>query len=309
MNNVMTVGNSYTTSLIIAKTPREVFAAVLDPRSWWSEGIQGDTAKVGDEFRHRYQDVHFCRLRVTQVVPDKLVEWLVVENSFNFVADKTEWVGTTVSFEITEVQDGTELRFTHHGLVPEYECYDACSQGWNFYIGESLYGLVATGQGQPNAEGTARTAAERDLGTSGRFSTGFMTDAAPDVVVEAILDARGWWSRSIEGSTNSRGDEFTFEVAGVHWCRIRLADVVPGKQVVWDVLDARIEGLDDQREWIGTRIVFDVAAEDGGSAVTLTHIGLQSDLECYERCSTAWQHLMSDSLRTLIATGQGHPYP
>jgi uncharacterized protein YndB with AHSA1/START domain len=136
---------SFTTSFTIDKAPSEVFAAVTNPRAWWSEGIQGATAKVGDEFRHRDQDVHSCHLRVTEATPDTRVEWLVLENTFNFVADQTEWVGTTAVFEINEVEGGTELRFTHHGLVPEYECYDVCSQGWAYNIGD-LRDLLTTGK-------------------------------------------------------------------------------------------------------------------------------------------------------------------
>jgi len=33
----------------------------------------------------------------------------------------------SVIFEITRKGDKTELRFTHVGLEPAYECYDVCS--------------------------------------------------------------------------------------------------------------------------------------------------------------------------------------
>lgn len=50
---------------------------------------------------------------------------------------------------ISERDGKTELRVTHVGLVPEFECFDACSRGWSFYIGESLRDLLTTGTGQP----------------------------------------------------------------------------------------------------------------------------------------------------------------
>jgi hypothetical protein len=53
--------------------------------------------------------------------------------------------------------------FTHIGLVPEYECYEACNQGWTHYIQNSLKSLIETGKGLPNAKGTPRTATEKKL--------------------------------------------------------------------------------------------------------------------------------------------------
>jgi hypothetical protein len=90
--------------------------------------------------------------------------WEVLENTFNFVDDQTEWIGTVVRFDIVATATGTELRFTHEGLVPTFECYEACSQGWGHYVEESLRTLITTGEGQPNAAGTARTDFERELG-------------------------------------------------------------------------------------------------------------------------------------------------
>ena len=63
-------------------------------------------------------------------MPNTKVVWHVLANEFNFVKDKTEWTGTDVVFEIADRGDGTELRFTHLGLTPTYECYDVCSDAW-----------------------------------------------------------------------------------------------------------------------------------------------------------------------------------
>jgi hypothetical protein len=43
-------------------------------------------------------------------------------------------LGTTITFDITEVDGGTQVRFTHVGLVPEFECYDVCSDAWGGLI-------------------------------------------------------------------------------------------------------------------------------------------------------------------------------
>jgi hypothetical protein len=42
------------------------------------------------------------------------------------------------------------VRFTHRGLVPAFECFELCSDGWSFYIKDSLRKLITTGKGEPN---------------------------------------------------------------------------------------------------------------------------------------------------------------
>jgi uncharacterized protein YndB with AHSA1/START domain len=154
---------SFTTAFTVAATPAEVYAAVTNVRCWWSEEIEGGTASVGDEFDYHMRDLHRCRIRITEAVPSHRVEWLVLDNHFGFTEDKTEWIGTTVTFEIAETGDGTEVRFTHHGLVSEYECYDICVNAWGFYIRTSLPELIATGTGRPNSNGTHQVPEEAVL--------------------------------------------------------------------------------------------------------------------------------------------------
>jgi uncharacterized protein YndB with AHSA1/START domain len=152
----------FTVSFTIEKSAQEVFAAINQVRGWWSEDIEGRTDQLGAEFKYRYKNVHLCRLQVVELVPDKKVVWLVRDNFFSFTEDKTEWKGTKIQFEISPTAGGTEVRFTHKGLVPAYECYSACSDGWSTYIKGSLRTLVLTGQGQPNI-GKAVTESERAL--------------------------------------------------------------------------------------------------------------------------------------------------
>ena len=67
---------------------------------------------------------------------------------------------TIIIFEITEKNNKTQIGFTHLGLVPDYECFDACSNAWSHYIGESLLNLITTGKGQPNSTDNPMTTDE-----------------------------------------------------------------------------------------------------------------------------------------------------
>lgn len=141
---------SFTTTILVDQTPKEVFKAVTNVRGWWSEEIEGGTEKLNDEFDYHYKDVHSCRMKLTEVEPGKKVVWHVLDNYFNFTEDKSEWKDTHVIFDISEKDNKTILHFTHQGLVPEYECFDVCKDGWTNYIRNSLYKLITTGKGEPN---------------------------------------------------------------------------------------------------------------------------------------------------------------
>jgi hypothetical protein len=159
---IMTTSD-FTTTLLVDQTPEEAFNAINNVRGWWSEEIEGTTNKLNDVFNYHFQDIHRCKIKIVELVPAKKVVWLVMENHFKFTKDTTEWTGTKIIFEISRKDGKTEVRFTHLGLVPEYECFEVCQEGWTSYIRSSLSGLITTGIGAPNATGKARTESEREL--------------------------------------------------------------------------------------------------------------------------------------------------
>lgn len=156
---------SFTTSVSVDQSPEEVFNAINNVRGWWSEEIEGKTDETGSVFYYHFEDVHKCTIQIVALIPGKKVEWRVLDNYFSFTKDKTEWNGTRIVFEIQNTGSQTQLLFTHEGLVPAYECYEACNNGWTKYITHSLPDLITTGKGQPNATGKAQTEDEKKLST------------------------------------------------------------------------------------------------------------------------------------------------
>lgn len=153
---------SFTISFTIDQSPQEVFNAINNVRGWWSELIEGNTDKLGTVFYYHHQDFHRCTFKITEFVPNKKIVWHVLQNYFSFVEDKTEWTGTDIVFEIFKKGDKTELQFAHIGLTPQFECFNACSDGWSTYINNSLRDLITTGKGNPNV-GEAITESEKAL--------------------------------------------------------------------------------------------------------------------------------------------------
>jgi hypothetical protein len=139
----------FTSTILVDKTPAKAFDAINNVRGWWSENVEGFTDQLNSVYYYHYKDIHRCTLKIAELVPDKRVAWEVLDNYFNFIADNTEWVGTKIIFDISEKDGKTEVRFTHQGLVPAYECYGVCFEAWTNYIQHSLRNLITTGKGEP----------------------------------------------------------------------------------------------------------------------------------------------------------------
>ncbi len=296
---------SFTTTLLVEQTPKAVFDAINNPRGWWSREIDGRTDKLGAEFKYHYQDVHRSKFKITEFMPGKKVVWHVLDNYFNFVKDKKEWINTDVIFEIGRKGDKTEIQFTHKGLVPAYECYGVCSEAWDSYITGSLRDLIATGKGKPNPLEDVVSKAREMSGQD--YTTTFTVDQTPEEVFDAINNVRGWWSEEIDGKTGKLGADFTFHYEDAHRSTQRIIELVPAKKVVWRITDSRLNFVKDKTEWEGTDIVFGINKKRGKTELTFTHVGLVPALECYEDCADGWDFFINDSLRKLITTGKGQP--
>ena len=289
----------FSITLLVDNTPKEAFDAINNVRGWWSEEIEGRTDELG-EFKYHYQDIHRCTIKITELVPGKKVVWHVVDNYFNFVKDKSEWKDTDIVFEIAKKGDKTEVRFTHVGLVPAYECYGVCSDAWGTYINGSLRNLITKGKGQPNQNEqiAKKHGLERSMSDQ-NYTTAFLADQTPEEAFAAINNVRGWWSGEIEGDTDKLGAEFTYRVPDIHYSKQKITEFIPGKKVVWLVLDADLTFVEDKSEWKGTEITFEISKKGDKTEVRFTHIGLVPAYECYSDCSNAWGSLINGSLRKL----------
>ena len=138
---------NFTSTFTVEQSPEEVFAAIVDVPRWWTGDVEGSTDTIGDEFTYRYPGFHYSKQKIAELIPGKKVVWHVVDAHLEGPEDPNEWTGTEISFEITRMEDGTEVRFSHLGLVPDFECFDACSSAWGFYVNGSLKRLITTGEG------------------------------------------------------------------------------------------------------------------------------------------------------------------
>lgn len=128
----------------------------------------------------------------------------------------------------------------------------------------------------------------------------FEVPASPAEAITAAAHPRRWWSTFISGDAQRPGDRFTLRVPELHLSGFVVREYLPGRRLVWHVEETGEAG--EQQEWLGTEVVFEAAAiDDGRTAVTVTHRGLEPRLDCYEVCSTAWTHHLSAGLEALLA--------
>jgi len=71
------------------------------------------------------------------------------------------------------------------------------------------------------------------------FTKSFVVDRSPEEVFAAVNDVRGWWSEEIEGKTDRLGARFVFRYKKLHRSTHEITEFVPGKKVVWHIVDAK----------------------------------------------------------------------
>lgn len=144
--------NHFQHSIIIKASPARVYSALTTTQGlqgWWTEDCEVGT-QVGGIVHVRFGDT-YKDLRIEQLEPNREVRWLCTLAHINHdsLTQKNEWEGTQIAFHLApEDSDTTHLIFEHIGLVPSFECYELCNNGWRYFLG-SLQQFAETGQGTP----------------------------------------------------------------------------------------------------------------------------------------------------------------
>lgn len=167
-----------------------------------------------------------------------------------------------------------------------------------------VWAISSNAQNTPNQLSTSQS--ENKMTTS-NFTTSIAVDQTPEEVFKAINNVRGWWSESVDGNTDRLNEEFLYYYKDVHISKMKIVELVPGKKVVWRVLDNRFNFTEDKAEWTGNEIVFDILKKGDKTELQFTQVGLVPEYECYNVCRDAWTSYIQGSLKDLITTEKGKP--
>jgi uncharacterized protein YndB with AHSA1/START domain len=108
-----------------------------------------------------------------------------------------------------------------------------------------------------------------------------------------------WWTNDTQGDANV-GGVLLFRFGGGGF-DMKVLELQPPTRVLWQVVDG-------PPEWIGTKISFDLKQEGDWTIILFKHEGWKEPVEFMHHCSTKWAIFLL-SLKSLLETGKGRPYP
>jgi hypothetical protein len=124
-------------------------------------------------------------------------------------------------------------------------------------------------------------------------------------VFNSVINVSKWWSKDFEGSSAKLNDEFVICHSGAHYSKQKLIEVVPGKKVVWLVIESELDWLEkDKYEWTNTKMIFEITAKEDKTVLHFIHEGLVPEKECYARCEQGWTMVIKDWLFNFITVSR-----
>ena len=134
--------------VVVTSSPAEVYEAVATPEgvsAWWTlDGVRGRSEEGGRLEFYFGQPEPAAVMEVTELRPKERVVW-------SCVGGADEWVGTTLTFELSPSTEGTAVLFSHADWREASEFMAHCSARWAYFL-LSLKAYVETGRGTPFPE-------------------------------------------------------------------------------------------------------------------------------------------------------------
>lgn len=121
----------------------EAVATAQGVAGWWTRDTTGAAGgRVNVRFLHKDgNEIGQMDFQMTLLEPDREVHWRIL-------AGPPEWLGTDVTFELTQEGDMTVVTFGHRNWKEPVEFMAHCSMKWAVFL-LSLRELVETGTGRP----------------------------------------------------------------------------------------------------------------------------------------------------------------
>ena len=114
--------------------------------NWWTEEVEGDEkigGKIEFTFRSETGDIKGKMvMEVQELNPEKYVRWRCVDGP-------AEWIGTDITFELSQQDDQIIIIFGHRNWREAIEFTAHCSMKWAVFL-LSLREYVETGKGKPS---------------------------------------------------------------------------------------------------------------------------------------------------------------
>jgi uncharacterized protein YndB with AHSA1/START domain len=143
--------------LTIEAAPQRVWDALTQPdelAGWWTDDLSV-TPEVGSLAEFRFsQGTFIVQFKVAELDQDKKVHWISRRGP------APHWEGTSVTWRLTPVHNGTQVVFNHNGFAQVDARYEMTRAWWEHFL-VSLKSYLETGKGTPGSPLSVK---------SGRFS-------------------------------------------------------------------------------------------------------------------------------------------
>lgn len=129
-------------------------------------------------------------------------------------------------------------------------------------------------------------------------------NASPREVYRALTTRdrlADWWTNDTQGQAAEVGSVIHFRFGDRGFFDMKVLELDPEKRVVWEVTDG-------PKEWIGTRVIWDLSPEGAGTTIRFKQQGWREPVDFMYHCSTKWAIFLM-SLKSLLETGKGRPHP
>ena|SRR5258708_402274 len=138
----------FSLTLTVKASAKETMKKISQINLWWATDFNGRASKLHDKFSVHFGNT-YVNFRISEVISDKKIIWLVTDCNLPWIKDKKEWKNTEVIWSLTEQDGKTQIDFIHKGVTPDSECYESCKPGWTHHLKDSLLSLINNGTGFP----------------------------------------------------------------------------------------------------------------------------------------------------------------
>ncbi|PYG27995.1 SRPBCC family protein [Pelagimonas varians] len=134
VGNLHAMGDDYTATIHTPASAESAKTAIFNQmQDWWSTRVEKTDGGATLRFGNSHATFVFSERDGTYV-------WTCTDANMiaEGLSDTTEWIGTSLVWQILPEGAGARITLSHIGLSPTLECHDVCTRGWQHFFETSL---------------------------------------------------------------------------------------------------------------------------------------------------------------------------
>ena len=104
------------------------------------------------------------------------------------------------------------------------------------------------------------------------YHVSITVDTTAQEAFNSINSVSKWWTENLEGSSQKLNDEFTVRF-GETFITVKIAELIPYKKILWQVIDCYKHWLKDKKEWKDTKMTWEISTEENATHIAAPPAG------------------------------------